>query len=1331
MTRVSGAFGGAAAAGGFGFQAKIGAIAGTHTLRGTPVQWTDGLCRAAPCAVSFETSGPGDDLSLELSDGSIVEIQVKKGLRADGRFWSAVDALCEGIHCDRCNYGILIVCPNSSGPVRRGYALALERIGAGRNDGASPEQKTMASHLVTKGYDAEAICARLRIRMVSALEDAGDAIAAARAELGHVCADERQVPPAWNALCQDSLSAIGNRSRRTVSNLSAHLRASGIDIEDTVKDSPVAISDGLLRWTMSRTEHFEVLGIPRPLPTDRSWLALTAVVRDASIEQQPSIEQALADYHALGKKKSRTDDSVIDARTIGTFRKLCVVVGGPGSGKSLLLRVLAREFAKDSCVSVRLRLRDLATRMQETGCGVEEGLMQLGIDGTGVSREQLRAASLSDLVLLCDGLDECGERQYDIASGLKDISAAHPSYRIVVTTRPIGYSTSELHDWRHYEIAPLAEADTAKHLATLCRSAIDEDGAEGTDELLPRIRTYLEEGSASKLLARSPLLLAFGAALFLNWRDPSNTKLELYRRIFRLIDGASAGRGSAQPPAKANRNRVLNELGWLIAATPLRAAEDLEEQCARTMEQALGVTYLRALAEVEASVGYWEERGLIERLRHPGIHLIAFIHKTCGEFAAALHLSVMRPDEAREAMETVLSNPDWDEILDFATGTPLASMLAELLVEKFEAVDPDESALNRLFRVLVRPEVSLSPAERRSLLERVFSLARSEDRQKAYRVGLCLTTHDLSRMPEAERMASALVSAPTEWSRLVGWAILACHFPGGVPRNALEDALAHFMERSSTEDFFVLRDSKLPFGPFPDRGIFENFVLGAVKALLPDQDAEYQNRLIADVWKSQPSATMGFVSRFEALLRELGREDASSPPFRSTRFLEAFDFSVPDKFGAACVAVWTDVVPPAFVQDDAGPAPETGQKCLAAFIELAGIMRVPANDVYVWLSDDIKLGAVHVLLRVAAYVYELPTERLAAEAGQAIAFGESLRRDWKTKSLLHLLPNVDVAEVDWSRASEIVIDMELVEGLVHHPSQWVQHLAALVINERLHGAERRRACERLLEAGTGDTLHWAAALTAELSDGCDLLLNRLGGRDTSGVHHLFENLKQRGCQITPSHLTVLEKGLVNRGAKTAVSAARWCQDAASGDDTWLVDLLRSASSYWLEHEPCPESGGAVPDSPREALLRTLCGIAPPAFEELVNLAKDPRSDVRNAAIDGVVGFAGDSCEERSRVVASIVAKRFTSRQCETLLDRSVPYSSEELLNLCALFRDKDPAFRLVAVRRVLTHPAMDPEKALDAVNSLRGDDAGNVRDAVHQFLDRRGQRARRPASCDE
>lgn len=1320
MTRSTNLSGGSAAAGGFGFQANIGAIAGTHMLRGIPVQWTDGLTGFAPCAVSFETSGPGDDLSLELADGSIVEIQVRKGLRADRRFWSTIDALCEGIHQNRCSYGILIVCPNSSIPVRRSYALALERIGAGRNDGASQEHARLVSRLAEYGYDAKAVCGRIRIRMVSALENAGDAVAAARAELGHVCAEDGQVTLAWHALCQDSLSAIANKSRRTVSSLSERLRASRIEIQNAAKDSPVAISEALLRWTMSRTEHFEILGISRPLPIDQAWLPLSAVVRDAPIKQALSVEQALADYRALGEKP-RTDKNVIDARTIGTFRKLCVVVGGPGSGKSLLLKVLAREFTRDSCVSVRVRLRDLAMRMQETGCGVEEGLMQLGVDSTGVTRYQLHAASLSDLVLLCDGLDECGERQFDIAAGLKDISASHPSYRIVVTTRPIGYRTSELRDWRHYEIVPLAEDDSVTHLETLCRCAIDEDAAGESDGLLSRIRAYLGESSASQLLARSPLLLAFGAALFMDSQIPSKTKLEIYQRIFRLIDGPSGSRQAGlEPPAKAIRNSVLNELGWLIAASPFQAAEEIERQCAHSMEQALGMTSLRAMETVENCINYWEEKGLIERLRHQGIELIAFIHKTCGEYAAALHLSEMDSKEARLTIGTALWITDWDEILDFATGTALGAMIAELMVMEFKTMDADEATLNRIFRVLVRPEASLAPTERASFLERVFALARSEDRQKAYRAGLCLTEHDLSRLPEAEQMALALVAAPLEWTRLVGWSVLTLHFPESLDRSALEDALTHFMERSRAKDFFVLRDSKLPFGPLRDQEMFENFILGALTSLLSGQDAEYQNRLIAEIGKLQPNATWGFVSRVHALLGELGREDAVKLAFRSTWFKEDFRFSVNGKYRAANVAMLTEVVPPAFLEDDVGLDPWTQPKYTSALFELAGIKKVPASDVYAWLSEEARLDAVHTLLRAAAYVYELPADRLAAEARQAIALGQSLQREWKPERFLQFLPDIDVAEVNWSRANQIDIDMRLVERLVHHPSQWVQHLAALFIDERLHDTARRSACERLLATGRGDALHWAAALTAELSDGCDLLVHRLGGRDADGLHHLFENLRTRGYRITPSHLSVLEKGLFNRGVKTAVSAARWCQDTASSADTWLVHLLRSASSYWVEHEePYPVNGGTVPDSPREALLRTLCRIDPPPFERLVDLTGDPRRDVRDAAIERVIRLAKDSTEEKSRVVESIVAKQFSSRQCEKLLSSDVPYRSEEMLTLCDLCSDQDPSYRVIGVRLVLAHHATDAKTALTLAKSMKSDNDGNVRDAVHQFLDQR------------
>ena len=163
----------------------------------------------------------------------------------------------------------------------------------------------------------------------------------------------------------------------------------------------------------------------------------------------------------------------------------------------------------------------------------------------------------------------------------------------------------------------------------------------------------------------------------------------------------------------------------------------------------------------------------------------------------------MDPERARSMIRSELANANLEEILDVATRTPLATTLAEILMAELEASDPDLDISNRLFRILARTETSLSLTERKSFLERVFALARSPDRQKAYRAGLCLACNDLSRLPEAEQLASRLLSASAEWSRLVGWAVLCNSFPGNLDGGVLEDAFHHFVMRSHDDDFFV------------------------------------------------------------------------------------------------------------------------------------------------------------------------------------------------------------------------------------------------------------------------------------------------------------------------------------------------------------------------------------------------------------------------------------------------------------------------------------------------------------------------------------------------
>ena len=211
--------GGAGPVGGYNFQAAVSAIAYAHMLRGTPVIWTKGYSGSVPIRVDSETNGPGDDISLELADGITVEIQAKKGLKADKTFWTAINSLCEGINSNRCDFAMLIVCPFSSRTISRDYARAIKRIGNGRLDLISKQQEEITRFLIKSKYDPTDICSRLRILTVSATDEHGDAVAAAHAELGHICTKDSHIPLVWNVLYEEALKASSIKVQETVLHL--------------------------------------------------------------------------------------------------------------------------------------------------------------------------------------------------------------------------------------------------------------------------------------------------------------------------------------------------------------------------------------------------------------------------------------------------------------------------------------------------------------------------------------------------------------------------------------------------------------------------------------------------------------------------------------------------------------------------------------------------------------------------------------------------------------------------------------------------------------------------------------------------------------------------------------------------------------------------------------------------------------------------------------------------------------------------------------------------------------------------------------------------------
>ena len=315
---------------------------------------------------------------------------------------------------------------------------------------------------------------------------------------------------------------------------------------------------------------------------------------------------------------------------------------------------------------------------------------------------------------------------------------------------------------------------------------------------------------------------------------------------------------------------------------------------------------------------------------------------------------------------------------------------------------------------------------------------------------------------------------------------------------------------------------------------------------------------------------------------------------------------------------------------------------------------------------------------------------------------------------------MDAPDPQWQRASNVEIDIGLLETMVRHRSGWLNRLAALMLNARLDDTQRARVCENILSTAKGDSLYWGAALAIALPDheGLELVLRRLEGPPMEGLHHLFDLLLKVQLTLGPSHLRVLENGLFESGVKTAVSAARWCQAVAQESDSWIVPVLVRAMEHWQENEdPYPEGGGVVPDSPREALVRTLRNVSHLDLHQLAELSVDTRRDVSDCAVDFLIACAIESPDDRTELVDMIRAKQFPVGVCNKLLDMKVPYTAAELSKLGAMRKDSDAGYRTFVVRRVFTHPGMDPGEAVVAATLMKGDRNGNIRDAVYQFLE--------------
>jgi tetratricopeptide (TPR) repeat protein len=221
--------GGSGGAGGYRFQALAAAYVYAHALAEHTLNWVG--AGAVPLAVSAETAGPGDDLSIEYSGGpgggGVLEVQAKRGLRRGAELWDALVSLVRGLDEDSSLRCALLVDHAASRSVRDELRRDIERLAQGRSDRLRPITREFLRRLEAEGITpGRSLLARLSV-IVADLGDQSEGEGTALVLLSRVV-DKAGIANAWTAFREDGMRLAETAGRRDVPALWDMLEAHGI-----------------------------------------------------------------------------------------------------------------------------------------------------------------------------------------------------------------------------------------------------------------------------------------------------------------------------------------------------------------------------------------------------------------------------------------------------------------------------------------------------------------------------------------------------------------------------------------------------------------------------------------------------------------------------------------------------------------------------------------------------------------------------------------------------------------------------------------------------------------------------------------------------------------------------------------------------------------------------------------------------------------------------------------------------------------------------------------------------------------------------------------------
>ncbi len=960
--------------------------------------------------------------------------------------------------------------------------------------------------------------------------------------------------------------AAENAARFTVSVLEqggfarSEQEIAAVPQSNSAEQHPNNLKSRYQTWLSERTATFS---IPGPsgvlLPIETAWTELHVLTKQEAAPQQ-DIEELSRRYHEWERLASRADHDGYHAKDVAEIGYWVVIAGGPGAGKSTLCRKLAHDLTDLEEVVMWVHLRAVASRIRN-GMDINSALIDVATDGFGDPFDVREALLTQADCLIADGLDECGGLVDSIAEALQRWATAHPSTRIVITSRPIGYEIKYFPEWEHYDLMPLTQDQVQISSWKLIQALASDAGA--VEKQAARFQEQLKHNHVASIAARNPLLLGFLIHLSLNGEDLAQQRAGLYEQILDLWRlSRPQGRIWQVPPLDGPLAwRALEVVGWLLFSSErgptVRSHDKLVQQLSLQLAQEMGTQPLQESATASNCLQFWHERGVLDRF-HVGLQEIyTFVHATFHEYAAGRYLAKLSPPEIRQWVRNKYRDARWREAILLAAGCGAVEVVIETLME-FDAEDEQSTSALFLAAAALAESPTIPDQLTRSITDRLISLLASSNPTLSYEVA----EHGLSlvqRVPEvfASRL-QPLFQHPQYWIRLSALYLALEAKKIRIDADELEACLS------------ISSTGALPPGRggafFTPEWVLQNrvIVLSAERLARIRPDARTKD-LLQTLYDDADFSirTQGELRR---VLLDLGCDEFIGE--RDQREREEFKGGIFDLLFSGKGAEADRKVLETLLRLTSSPFTPAKKRsklrALAVLLYALHVLEAPIQDWYVLRKLD-DIPAIEAVLSGYIAMLRLDNEELAQDAAWALAELQKLNQDAMVRrSLVSLLPKFPISpEIHTITLSYVQVE-HLIRAL-RHPSYVIVHGAAQLLATT--GEGRVEAASLLLTSNDERLLHILALIAGRLweAEARPLLMKRLDQGYIPGSWWLIEQLPSLPGEHTDQQFQqTLLRALQAEAPRIAIAAVHALQQLDISLLRGMVPALQSALLYWTE-----------------------------------------------------------------------------------------------------------------------------------------------------------------------